>query len=187
MRNGEKIMSIYDFTVKDVHEKEISLGSYKGKVLLIVNTATGCGFTPQYEGLENLYSKYKDQGFEILDFPCNQFLGQAPGTNDEIVSFCQLNFGVSFKTFSKIEVNGDNADPLYEYLKSEAPVDLDNGQMDSLRNKLKEHNFVALTEKEIQWNFTKFLIDQEGNIINRFAPTIIPEDIDLKISNLLNK
>jgi len=122
-------MNIYDFTVKDTKNNDVSLDGYKGKVLLIVNTATGCGFTPQYEGLEQLYKQYKDKGFEILDFPCNQFLGQAPGTNEEIVTFCQTKYGVSFKTFSKIDVNGENAGPLYKYLKTEAPNDLEDAQV----------------------------------------------------------
>lgn len=180
-------MGIYDFKVKDSNMKEVSLSDYKGKVLLIVNTATGCGFTPQYEGLETLYKKYKDQGLEILDFPCNQFLAQAPGTNEEIVNFCQLKYGVTFKTFSKIAINGESADPLYKYLKEEAPIDLDNNQMDAFRNKLESHYGQTFIEKEIQWNFTKFLIDQEGNVVTRFAPTYNPEDIDEKLAELLKK
>jgi len=180
-------MGIYNFKVTDANKEEKSLSDYKGKVLLIVNTATGCGFTPQYEGLENLYKKYKDKGLEILDFPCNQFLGQAPGTNEEIVSFCQLKYNVTFKTFSKIEVNGENADPLYKYLKAEAPEDVDNGQMDAFRDKLEKHHDQTFIENEIQWNFTKFLIDQEGNVVTRFAPTYKPEDIDEKIAELLKK
>ena len=119
-------MSIYDFNVKDINEKDVSLSEYKGKVLLIVNTATKCGFTPQYNGLEELYKKYKDRNFEILDFPCNQFLGQAPGSNEDIVNFCQLNFGTTFKTFSKINVNGKNAHPLYNYLKENSPEELED-------------------------------------------------------------
>ncbi len=111
-------MSIYDFIVKDSKMQDVSLSDYKGKVLLIVNTATGCGYTPQYNGLERMYEKYCDKGFEILDFPCNQFLGQAPGTNEKIVEFCQIKFGVKFKIFSKIKVNGKNAEPLFTYLKS---------------------------------------------------------------------
>lgn len=178
-------MGIYDINVKDVNNKDVALNSYKGKVLLIVNTATGCGFTPQYEGLENLYKIYKDKGFEILDFPCNQFLGQAPGTNTELSSFCQLNYGVSFQTFGKIEVNGDNADPLYKYLKAEAPLDIDNGEMDAFRNHVGEKYNHKFVENEIQWNFTKFLIDQNGNVIARFAPSYKPEDIEIRINELL--
>ncbi|WP_341877273.1 glutathione peroxidase [Defluviitalea saccharophila] len=176
-------MKIYDYTVKKVDGSEVSLRDYEGKVLLIVNTATGCGFTPQYEGLEMLYKKYKDRGFEILDFPCNQFLNQAPGTNEEIVSFCKTNFNTSFETFAKIEVNGENADPLYKILKHEAPKDIDNGQMEGLREKLKGKFSVA--ENEIQWNFTKFLIDREGNVAGRFAPTVSPEELEGHIEKLL--
>ncbi len=157
-------MSIYDYSVKNA-EGQVSLEDYKGKVLLIVNTATGCGFTPQYEGLENLYEKYKDQGFEILDFPCNQFANQAPGTDEEITSFCTMKYGVSFPQFSKIDVNGENEDPLYTYLKSSKS---------------------GLLGKKIKWNFTKFLIDQKGNVVGRFAPTVKPESLEATIVKILN-
>jgi len=131
----------------------------------VVNTATGCGFTPQYEGLEALYKKYNGQGFEILDFPCNQFGRQAPGTNEEIVSFCSLNYGVTFPQFAKIEVNGKNESPLYTYLKGQK-----GGVLGS----------------KIKWNFTKFLIDREGNVVGRFAPTATPEKIEENIKALLS-
>ena len=157
-------MSIYDFTVLDAKKNEVSLAGYKGKVLLIVNTATGCGFTPQYEGLQKLYEKYNAQGFEILDVPCNQFGKQAPGTEDEIVSFCQLRYHTAFKQFAKIEVIGANESPLYTYLKKQQ-----GGMLGS----------------KIKWNFTKFLIDREGNVVDRFAPTVTPEKIDDKIKELL--
>jgi len=177
-------MTIYDLKVKDSKNNEVSMDSYKGKVMLIVNTATGCGFTPQYEGLENLYQKYKAQGFEVLDFPCNQFLGQAPGSNDEIVSFCQLKYGVTFQTFSKIEVNGKNADPLFTYLKDAAKQDVEDSTTSSFTQKLKSlgQNIVGT---DIKWNFTKFLIDQNGKVVARFAPTFKPEDIDDQIAGLL--
>ncbi len=157
-------MSIYDFTVKDISGEDVSLGKYKGKVLLIVNTATGCGFTPQYEGLEELYEKYSSSGFEVLDFPCNQFANQAPGTEAEIVSFCQTKFGVSFDQFAKIRVNGEGEEPLYTYLKSE-----------------KTGKF----GKQIKWNFTKFLIDREGNVVARYAPMTTPEKIEDAVKELL--
>ncbi len=157
-------MTLYDFKMKDTSGAEISLADYHGKVLLIVNTATGCGFTPQYEGLEKLYQTYRDQGFEILDFPCNQFGGQAPGTEEEIVSFCKLNYGVSFKQFAKIDVNGEHEAPLYTYLKSQK-----GGFMGS----------------KIKWNFTKFLVDRDGNVVDRFAPTATPEKLEAKICTLL--
>lgn len=157
-------MSIYDFTMKDAQGKDISLSDYRGKVLLIVNTATGCGFTPQYEGLEELYEKYGERGFEILDFPCNQFAGQAPGTDDEIVSFCKTNYGVKFKQFSKICVNGENEAELYTYLKSEK-----KGAVGSA----------------IKWNFTKFLVDRDGKVIDRFSPMTKPEKLEEQIEKLL--
>ncbi len=157
-------MNIYDFTVKDISGEDVSLGKYKGKVLLIVNTATGCGFTPQYEGLEELYEKYSSSGFEVLDFPCNQFANQAPGTEAEIVSFCQTKFGVSFDQFAKIRVNGEGEEPLYTYLKSE-----------------KTGKF----GKQIKWNFTKFLIDREGNVVARYAPMTTPEKIEDAVKELL--
>ncbi|MED9970026.1 MAG: glutathione peroxidase [Ruminococcus sp.] len=157
-------MTVYDFKMKDAKRNEVDLAEYRGKVLLIVNTATGCGFTPQYEGLQKLYDKYKEQGFEILDFPCNQFGNQAPGTEDEIVSFCQLRYHTTFKQFAKIEVNGENEAPLYTYLKKQK-----GGVLGS----------------KIKWNFTKFLIDRDGNVIDRFAPTVTPEKIDAKIKELL--
>ncbi len=156
--------SIYDFTMKDVDGNMIPLSDYKGKVLLIVNTATGCGFTPQYEGLQDLYEKYKDQGLEILDFPCNQFGGQAPGTDEEIVDFCQSRYGVTFKQFSKIEVNGENEAPLYTFLK-----DQQGGMLGS----------------NIKWNFTKFLVDKNGKVLDRFAPVDKPEKLESKIKELL--
>lgn len=157
-------MNIYDFTMKDAQGCEVSLKDYKGKVLLVVNTATGCGFTPQYEGLEALYEKYGAQGLEILDFPCNQFAKQAPGTEEEIVSFCKLHYDVSFKQFAKICVNGENEAPLYTWLKSQKGGVMGNA---------------------IKWNFTKFLIDREGKVVGRFAPMVTPEKIDEKIRELL--
>ena len=157
-------MTIYDFKVKDAKGEEVSLGDYKGKVLLIVNTATGCGFTPQYDGLEKLYAEYNEKGFEILDFPCNQFGNQAPGTEEEIVSFCQLKFGTTFKQFAKIEVNGENEEPLYTYLKSQKK---------------------GIGGSKIKWNFTKFLVDREGNVVDRFGSTTTPAKIESKIKELL--
>ena len=155
---------IYDFVMKDALGEEVALSDYKGKVLLIVNTATGCGFTPQYEGLEKLYKEYNARGFEILDFPCNQFLSQAPGTEQEIVSFCKLNYGVTFKQFAKIKVNGKEQAPLYQYLKSQK-----GGKFGDA----------------IKWNFTKFLVDREGKVVARFAPTDKPEKIAKYIEELL--
>ena len=153
-------MSVYDFTVKDKKGNDVSLSEYKGKVLLIVNTATKCGLTPQYDALEALYEKYHDQGFEILDFPCNQFLAQAPGSVEEIDSFCTLRFNTKFPRFGKIKVNGKEADPLYVYLKEQKPG-------------------------RIEWNFAKFLIDREGNVAERVSSKTKPETMTESIEKLL--
>ena len=157
-------MSIYDYKVKDKEGNEVSLKDYEGKVLLIVNTATGCGFTPQFDGLQDLYEKYQSQGFEILDFPCNQFGNQAPGSDEEITDFCNSRYGITFPQFAKIEVNGANEAPLYTYLKSQK-----SGVMGS----------------KIKWNFTKFLVDRNGGVVERFAPTKTPEQMDAEIAKLL--
>ena len=157
--------TVFDFTVKDSEEKDVSLEKYKGKVLLIVNTATECGFTPQYEGLQELYKSYKDQGFEILDFPCNQFGGQAPGSDNEIANFCTSRFGTTFDRFAKIDVNGENEDPLYTFLK--------NSQGGVLGDKIK-------------WNFTKFLVDKNGNVVERYSSQKKPENIAKDIEKLLD-
>ncbi|WP_427813915.1 glutathione peroxidase [Enterococcus sp. 22-H-5-01] len=149
-------MTVYDFKVKTIDGNEKAIADYKGNVLLIVNTATGCGFTPQYEGLQNLYEKYQAQGFEVLDFPCNQFGHQAPGSNEEVADFCQLKYHTTFQTFAKIDVNGENEDPLYSYLKSAQG---------------------GLLNKAVKWNFTKFLVDREGNVIKRYASQTKPEEI----------
>ena len=157
-------MSIYDFKALDYKGYEVSLDEFKGKVLLIVNTATKCGFTPQYTELEELYAKYKDQGFVVLDFPCNQFFKQAPGTGEEIHTACVLRFNIAFPQFEKIDVNGKNEHPLYRYIKDNCPV-----------NK----------GKNIKWNFTKFLVDRSGNIVDRFVPTAKPSSFEGKIKELL--
>ncbi len=177
-------MKIYDFIVKDAENKDVALSEYKGKVLLVVNGATGCGFTPQYDGLQKLYDKYQPDGFEILDFPSNQFLEQAPGTNEEIVGFCRLNFGVDFKQFSKIDVNGANEEPLYNYLKTTAE-EYRNKETAELYKKLKQYT-PDIKDNDIRWNFTKFLIDREGTVVARFSPNITPEEIDQHIAKLIN-
>ena len=157
-------MKFYDFKVNKMNGQEVSMSDYKGKVVLVVNTASKCGLTPQFEGLEALYKGYKDQGLEILGFPCNQFANQDKGSNKEIHEFCQLNYGVSFTMFEKIDVNGKNAHDLYKYLKNEAK---------------------GLLSKEIKWNFTKFLIDGNGNVVKRYGPTVEPLKIKTDIENLL--
>ena len=166
--------TVYDFTVKDRKGNDVSLSEYKGKVLLIVNTATGCGFTPHYDPLEAMYRELRDKGFEILDFPCNQFANQAPGSEDEIHSFCTLKFGTEFPQFKKIDVNGETADPLFAYLAAEKPF---AGFGKSIKNAMLE-KFAKMNNKQfgdkayIKWNFTKFLIDREGHVIARFEPTV---------------
>lgn len=159
-------MTVYDFSVKNQKGEEVSLSKYQGKVLLIVNTATGCGFTPQYAGLEALYEKYRDQGFEILDFPCNQFFRQAPGSDEEINQFCSLRFNTQFPRFKKIEVRGDNAEPLFLFLCEQN----------------EKGKRVA-----IKWNFTKFLIDREGKVVARFEPKDKPENFEKAVQSALEK
>ena len=156
---------IADFTAALPNGEVISLANRLGKVLLVVNTASKCGFTPQYQGLEGLWQKYRDRGFEVVAFPCNQFGGQEPGSADEIASFCEVNFGVSFPLMAKVDVNGDDAAPLFEWLKGQAP-----GLMGS---------------KAIKWNFTKFLIDRQGKVVRRYAPTHKPEKLEGDIEALL--
>ena len=165
--------TVYDFAVKDRQGNDVSLGDYKGKVLLIVNTATGCGFTPHYEPLEAMYKEMKEKGLEILDFPCNQFADQAPGSDEEIHEFCTMKFGTEFPQFKKIDVNGDNADPLYVYLAGEKPFEgFGKGLKIAALSKFAQMNNKKFGDKAyIQWNFTKFLIDREGKVIARFEPT----------------
>jgi glutathione peroxidase len=177
---------LYDFIVKDYLGNKVKLEKYKGKVLLIVNTATGCGFTPQYDELQSLYDKYKDKGFEILDFPCNQFGEQAPGSDEEIHSFCTVRFGTEFPQFAKIEVNGENAIPLYKWLTAEttftgfgkSPMALVMNGMAKKMDKDYKNN------GNIKWNFTKFLIGRNGNIVERFEPTNM-KNLEDKIKEIL--
>jgi glutathione peroxidase len=156
--------TLYNLTAKRINGEEQSLSDYQGQVLLIVNTASKCGFTPQFEGLQSLYDRYKDRGFTILGFPCNQFGNQDPGDESEIASFCQLNYGVTFPMFAKVDVKGPNAHPLFQHLTQQAP---------------------GFLTKTIKWNFTKFLIDREGRVVDRFAPTTKPEEIAAEIEKLL--
>lgn len=179
--------NIYDYKVKKRDDSELDLKDLKGKILIIVNTATGCGFTPQYEGLEKLYSKYHENGLEILDFPCNQFGHQAPGTDDEIHEFCTAKYNTTFDQLKKVEVNGDKTEPLYAFLKNAIPED---PEPKGIKNKLamkaiekmpgvaKEHGF-------IKWNFTKFLVNRDGEVIGRFGPTDEPEVMESKIKEIL--
>ncbi len=157
--------SVYDYTAKALDGREVPLSDYRGKVLLIVNTASKCGFTPQYAGLEELHKAYHDKGLAVLGFPCNQFGGQEPGTADEIGAFCTKNYGVTFPIFAKIDVNGDNAHPLWQYLKTEKPG--------------------LLGTKSIKWNFTKFLVDRAGNVVERYAPNDTPASLTPAIEKML--
>lgn len=180
--------SIYSFKVKNRKGEDVNLADYNGKVLLIVNTATGCGFTPQYEGLENLYKKYHKSGLEILDFPCNQFGHQAPGTDEEIHEFCTAKYNTTFDQMSKIEVNGDNTDPLYEYLKREIA---DDPEPKGMKNKLAMKAIGAIPgvsrEKGfIKWNFTKFIVDKDGKVVGRYGPTDTPDQMEKSIEELVD-
>lgn len=181
-------MSIYDFSVKTATGEDKSLADYKGKVLLIVNVASKCGFTPQYEGLEALYKKFSGKDFEILGFPCNQFGEQEPGTNEEIQQFCKLNYGVSFQVFDKINVRGENAHPLYKYLTQKAPFEGFDESSETgafLSNYLKQNHADFLGDDSIKWNFTKFLINKNGEVVKRFESPIEPSAVAANIEELL--
>ena len=171
--------TVYDFTVKDRKGNDVSLSEYQGKVLLIVNTATGCGFTPHYEPLEAMYKELKDQGLEILDFPCNQFANQAPGSEDEFHEFCTLKFGADVPQFKKINDNGEDAEPLYAWLATEKPfAGFGKGLKNAALNKFADMNNKSFGDKAyIKWNFTKFLVDREGKVIARFEPTTDMEEV----------
>jgi glutathione peroxidase len=164
-RQGDSMTTLYDFTVDDIQGKPVKLDRYKGKVLLVVNTASKCGFTPQYKGLETLYRKYKDKGLEVLGFPCNQFGAQEPGSEQEIATFCETQYDVTFPMFRKVDVNGDAAAPVYKYLKSAKPG--------------------LLGTEAIKWNFTKFLVDRDGKVVSRFAPNDTPESIEREVAKVL--
>ena len=179
-------MNIYDFKALTSRGKELDFAEFKGKVLLIVNTASKCGFTPQFKGLEELNKKYKDQGLVIIGFPCNQFKEQDPGSDGQIEEFCQLNYGVTFQIMKKIDVNGEAADPIFTYLKEQAPAEEYKGLIaKAARALFRKISDTAKTESDIQWNFTKFLIDKEGKVVARFAPTAEPKDFEQDILKLL--
>jgi glutathione peroxidase len=164
IRSGGMAMSIYSFSAKRLDGTLVSLSDFQGQVFLIVNTASECGFTPQYKGLQELYDQYKDRGFTVLAFPCNQFGGQEPGDSDEIQAFCEKNYGVTFPVFEKVDVKGKESHPLFQYLVKEAP---------------------GFLFEDIKWNFTKFLIDREGNVVKRYAPTTKPEELSQEIEKYL--
>ena len=181
--------NVYDFKVKDRMGNYVDLKEYEGKVLLIVNTATGCGFTPHYEPLEAMYKEFKDKGFEILDFPCNQFANQAPESDDEIHEFCTVKFGTEFPQFAKIDVNGETAEPLFAFLATEKPFEgfgkgLKNAAMDKFAN---ANNKKFGDKAYIKWNFTKFLVDRQGNVVARFEPTKDMEEVRAAVAAELEK
>ncbi|MBR4560398.1 MAG: glutathione peroxidase [Bacteroidales bacterium] len=185
----EQTSGIYDITVKDMDGSDVSLANYKGKVLLIVNVASKCGLTPQYEGLEALYQKYKDQGLEILAFPCNQFLGQEPGTNEEIQSFCSLNYNVTFPLFDKIDVNGEAESPLYTYLKKQAPFQgypEGTEEFAAMLDEIHQKTGSGFDQGDaIRWNFGKFLVSKDGKTILRFEPMVTPDMMEEAIQEFL--
>ncbi|MBQ4462194.1 MAG: glutathione peroxidase [Bacteroidaceae bacterium] len=177
---------IYDFEALTSKGKELDFAQFEGKVLLIVNTASKCGFTPQFAGLEALNQKYKDKGLVVIGFPCNQFKEQDPGTDSQIEEFCQINYGVTFQIMKKIDVNGSSADPIFEYLKEQAPTEAYNG----LKAKAAKALFKTISnsvekDSDIKWNFTKFLISKDGNTIKRYSPTTEPEKIESDIETML--
>ena len=185
----EQTSPLYDITVKDMDGSEVSLANYKGKVLLIVNVASKCGLTPQYEGLEALYLKYKDQGLEILAFPCNQFLEQEPGTNEEIQSFCSLTYNVTFPLFDKIDVNGEHESPLYTYLKEQAPFKgypEGTEEFAAMLDEIHQKTGTGFDQGDaIRWNFGKFLVSKDGKTILRFEPMVAPTDLEAAIQQML--
>lgn len=181
-------MNFYDIKIKNSKDEEISLEKYKGKVLVVVNTAPGCGFAPQYNGLEMLYKKYHDKGLEILDFPCNQFGSQAPGTDEEIHNECKLKYDTSYEQMKKIDVNGENEEEIYTYLKSKKKYISPKGLKDKIAMKAIEKISKSVSnDSDIRWNFTKFLVDGEGNVIERYEPTVTPEAMEDEIVKLLKK
>ena len=177
---------IYDFKTRSNKGAEVDFAQFEGKVLMIVNTASKCGFTPQYDALEALYQKYKDQGLVIVGFPCDQFAGQEPGSNEEIAEFCRINHGVTFPLMAKTDVNGANAEPIFEYLKSQAPTEEYNGlKAKATRAMLKGISKSVEKDSDILWNFTKFLVNRDGTVIKRYAPVTKPEDIEKDIREML--
>lgn len=178
-------MVIYDYKVKRRNGDEVSLNDFKGKVLIVVNTATGCGFTPQYEGLEKLYKEYHDKGLEILDFPCNQFGNQAPESDDEIHEFCTFKYNTQFDQLKKVDVNGENQDPLWAYLKSQKGFEGFDLKGKILIPIVKKMDPNYKNSSNIKWNFTKFLVDREGNVVQRFESTVSPDKIEERIKGLI--
>ncbi len=184
--NNKDMAKIYDFKTTGNKGAEVDFAQFEGKVLLIVNTASKCGFTPQYDGLEALYQKYKDQGLVIVGFPCDQFAGQEPGSNEQIEEFCRINHGVTFPLMAKTDVNGENAEPIFEYLKEQAPTEEYKGlKAKATRTMLKGISKTAKKDSDILWNFTKFLINRDGTVIKRYAPIVTPEEIEKDLQEMI--
>ena len=185
-KKDSDMAKIFDFKTTGNKGAEVDFAQFEGKVLMIVNTASKCGFTPQYDGLEALYQKYKDQGLVIVGFPCDQFAGQEPGSNEEIAEFCRINHGVTFPLMAKTDVNGANAEPIFEYLKAQAPTEAYNGiKGKATRMMLKGLSKSVEKDSDILWNFTKFLVNRDGTVIKRYAPVTTPEDIEKDIQGML--
>ena len=185
-QNNKQMAKIYDYKSLSNTGAEVNFSQYEGKVLMIVNTASKCGFTPQYDGLEELYRKYKDQGLVIIGFPCDQFAGQEPGSDEEIEEFCRLNHGVTFPLMAKTEVNGANAEPIFEYLKTQAPTEEYKGiKAKATQKMLKGISKSVEKNSDILWNFTKFLISRDGSVVKRYAPTTEPKEIEADIKAML--
>ncbi len=181
-------MNLYDIKVLNQKDEEVSLSNYKGKVLLVINSATGCGFTPQYDAIEELYKKYKDKGFEVLDFPCNQFGHQAPGSDSEIHEFCTAKYNTTFDQFKKIDVNGENESLVFTYLKENSPKEEIHGLKNKLAMKgVSKISSTCKSENDIKWNFTKFLLDRNGKVIRRLSPIENPKLLENDIIKLLEK
>ena len=181
-------MNIYDLKVKNRNDEDVSLSNYKNKVLLIINSATGCGFTPQYDAIEELYKKYKDKGFEVLDFPCNQFGHQAPGSDSEIHEFCTAKYNTTFEQFKKIDVNGDNEDKLFAYLKENSPKEEIHGLKNRIAMKgVSKISSTCKKDNDIKWNFTKFLVDRSGKVVRRLSPIENPLLLEDDIIDLIEQ
>lgn len=185
-QNGQDMASIYDFKALNNKGVEVDFKDYEGKVLLIVNTASKCGFTPQYDGLEALYQQYKDKGLVVIGFPCDQFAHQEPGTNEEIAEFCRLNHGVTFPLMAKVDVNGSKAEPIFEFLKSQAPTEEYKGlKAKATQKMLKGISRSVEKDSDILWNFTKFLVSRDGSTVKRFAPVAEPKDFAKDVEAML--
>ena len=185
-QNSKDMAKIYDFKTTNNKGAEVDFAQFEGKVLMVVNTASKCGFTPQYDGLEALYQAYKDKGLVIIGFPCDQFAGQEPGDNEQIAEFCRLNHGVTFPLMAKTEVNGPNAEPVFEYLKAQAPAEEYIGfKAKATAKMLKGLSKSMEKDSDIRWNFTKFLVNRDGSVVRRYAPTTAPEDIEKDIRAML--